>query len=113
MSGKPGQALPQTRRWLTTIVRPAGTLDRSGVDQVGAAIRVLAACSDMVIVDLSAARVAAPRGFAVTLLEPAVVLDRTGRCLLLRSVPPQLRAELDRAAVPAITVADVPEWPPE
>jgi len=24
-------------------------------------------------------------------------------------VPPQLRAELDRAAVPAITLADVPE----
>jgi hypothetical protein len=109
MSGKPGQPVPQTRRWLTTIVRPVGTLDRSGVDQVRMAISVLATCSDMVVVDLSAARVAAPRGLAVTLLEPAMELDRAGRCLLLRGVPPQLRAELDRAAVPAITLADVPE----
>jgi len=109
MSGKPVQPVPQTRRWLTTIVRPVGTLDRSGVDQVRVAISVLATCSDMVVVDLSAARVAAPRGLAVTLLEPAMELDRSGRCLLLRGVPPQLRAELDRAAVPAITLADVPE----
>jgi hypothetical protein len=108
MSVEPGQAVPQTRRWLTTIVRPVGTLNRSGADQVGAAISILAACSDMVIVDLSAARVATARGLAVALLESAVELDRAGRCLLLRDVPPQLRAELDRAAVPAIMVADVP-----
>jgi hypothetical protein len=101
--------MPETRRWLTTIVRPAGTLDRSGVDQVGLAIRILAACSDMIVVDLSAARVAAPRVLAIALLQPAAELERAGRCLLLRGVPPQLRVELDRAAVPAITVADVPE----
>jgi hypothetical protein len=33
-------------------------------------------------------------------------MDRAGRCLLLRGVPRQLQAELDRLAAPAIAIAD-------
>jgi hypothetical protein len=109
MSAATGRAAPQTRRWLTTIVRPVGTLDRCGVDRVSLALAILATCSDMVVVDLSDVRVASPGRLAAALLEPAAALDRAGRCLLLRGVPPQLRAELDRAAVPAIALAEAPE----
>jgi hypothetical protein len=99
-------ALPETRRWLTTVLRPAGLLDQPGLDQVGLALAILAACSDMVVVDLTAATVVSPRDLARTLLAPAEELDRAGRCLLLRGVPRQLRAELDGVIAPAITLAE-------
>jgi hypothetical protein len=99
-------AVPETRRWLTTVLRPAGLLDGPGLDEVARALGILAACCDMVIVDLSAATVTSPNALALTLMPPAVELDHAGRCLLLRSVPPQVRAELDRAAAPVITLAD-------
>ncbi len=98
--------VPETRRWLTTVLRPAGLLNRSGLDQVAQALTVLADCSDMVVIDLTAAIVTSSHALAQTLAAPATQLDRAGRCLLLRGVPPQVRAELDRAAVPAITLAD-------
>lgn len=98
--------LPETRRWLTTVLRPAGMLDRPGLDRVALALSVLAACSDMVVVDLTAATVVSPGALARTLMAPAEELDRAGRCLLLRGVPRQLRADLDRAIAPAITLSD-------
>jgi hypothetical protein len=81
-------------------------LNRPGMDQVARALTILAACSDMVVIDLTAATVTSPHALARTLAGPAAELDHAGRCLLLRGVPPQVRAELDRAAVPAITLAD-------
>jgi hypothetical protein len=98
--------VPETRRWLTTVLRPAGLLDQRGLDRVALVLGILAVCSDMVVIDLTAATIISPHGLAQTLATPAVTLDRAGSCLLLRGVPAQVRAELDRAAVPAITLAD-------
>ena len=99
-------AVPETRRWMTTVLRPAGLLDRSGLDRVALVLAILATCSDMVIIDLTAATVVSPHALARTLLAPATELDQASRCLLLRGVPRQVRAELDRVVVPAITLAD-------
>lgn len=101
-----GHAVPDTRRWLTTVLRPAGLLDRPGLDRFALVLGILAACSDMVVIDLTAATVTSAQGLAQTLAAPAAELDHAGRCLLVRGVPPQVRAELDRAAVPAIALAD-------
>jgi hypothetical protein len=98
--------VPETKRWMTTVLRPAGTLDRSGLDRVGLALGILAACSDMVVIDLTAATVVNPRALARILAGPSVRLDQEGRCLLLRGVPAQARAELDRAALPVIMLAE-------
>jgi hypothetical protein len=98
--------VPETRRWLTAVLRPAGLLDQFGLDRVGLALGSLAACSDMVVIDLTAATVTSSHALALTLAAPAVELDRAGRCLLLRGVPARVRAELDRAAVPVIALAE-------
>jgi hypothetical protein len=97
---------PEIRHWLTTVLRPVGLLDQSGLDQVGLALAILATCSDMVVIDLTAATVTSPQALARTLAGPSVELDRAGRCLLLRGVPARVRAELDRAALPVIALAE-------
>ena len=97
---------PETRRWLTTVLRPVGPLDQSGLDRVSLALAILAACSDMVVIDLTAATVTSPQALARILAAPSVELDRAGRCLLLRGVPARVRAELDRAALPVIALAE-------
>jgi hypothetical protein len=53
----------------------------------------------MVIVDLAAACVTAPRTLARKLRAPALAFEQTGRCLLLVGAPPELVTELDRADV--------------
>jgi hypothetical protein len=98
--------VPETKRWMTTVLRPVGPLEESGLERVGMALSILAACSDMVVIDLTAATVTSPKALARTLAGPSARLDKEGRCLLLRGVPSQVRAELDRAAVPVITLAD-------
>ncbi len=90
--------------WLTTVLRPAGELGPAALGRLSAALSHLAASSDMVIVDLTAADVGNPRTLAMSLRAPAREFDRTGRCLLMRGVSPRLAAELDRAAVPVITL---------
>jgi len=66
----------------------------------------------MVIVDLTAAVVASPRTFARDLLAPARTFEEAGQCLLLLGASPALTAELDRHAVPVITLAaDTPPPP--
>jgi hypothetical protein len=99
-------AVPESRRWLTTVLRPAGLLDGPGLDHVALMLGILAACSDMVVIDLSAATILSPQGLIEAVAAPAAQLDRAGRCLLLRGVPSQVRAELDSAAVPVVTLAD-------
>jgi hypothetical protein len=91
--------------WLTTILRPAGALDPSAIGRLTTALSHLMATSDMVIVDLTAADIGSPRRLVRSLRAPAVGLDRAGRCLLLVGVCPALADELDRAAVPAVTLA--------
>ena len=59
----------------------------------------------MVIVDLTAAVVASPRAFARDLRAPARRFEEAGQCLLLLGASPALTAELDRHAVPVITLA--------
>ena len=95
-------------RWLTTVLRVAGTLDQAALDQLRPVLLLLALSCDIVILDLSAATVASPPAVARGLLPPAAELDRAGRCLLLRGASPELITELSRARVPAVTLADDP-----
>jgi hypothetical protein len=69
-------------------VRPAGTLGRLARRRLGQAVSHLAAGCDMVVIDLSATDVAAPRALAGNLRALALELARAGRCLL----PPGLVA---------------------
>jgi hypothetical protein len=101
----PGTADLRAGGWLTTVLRPAGTLDRPALNRLSQALDRLAASSDMVVVDLTATQVAAPRVLARSLRAPALELQQPGRCLLLVGVPPDLAAELDRAAVRVATLA--------
>jgi uncharacterized membrane protein len=99
-------------RWLTAILRPAGTLDKAAVRGLSESLGHLAGSSNMVIVDLTAAVVGSPRTFARDLRVPARTFEEAGQCLLLLGASPELTAELDRLAVPVITLAaDAP--PPE
>jgi hypothetical protein len=99
-------------RWLTAILRPAGTLDKAALRGLSESLGHLATSSNMVIVDLTAAVVASPRTFARDLLAPARTFEEAGQCLLLLGASPALTAELDRHAVPVITLAaDTPPPP--
>jgi hypothetical protein len=91
--------------WLTAVLRPAGPLEAAAVRKLGAALGQLAAASDMVLLDLTAAVVRDPRALAGALREPAALFDRGGRCLLVVGAPGRLVAELDRAAVPVVLLA--------
>jgi anti-anti-sigma regulatory factor len=91
--------------WLTTILRPAGSLDQSALHRLSESLGHLAACSNMVIIDLTAADVGNPRTFARELLGPALAFEQAGQCLLLVGASPKLTAELDRTAVPVVTLA--------
>jgi len=91
--------------WLTTILRPAGSLDQAALHRLSESLGHLAACSNMVIIDLTAAAVGSPRTFARDLLAPALAFEQAGRCLLLVGASPKLTAELDRTAVPIVTLA--------
>lgn len=100
-----GTAAPEGESaWLTTTLRPAGSLDGAAVRRLGAALGQLAVASDMVIVDLAAVGVRDPRALARTLREPAAEFERAGRCLLVVGASPALTAELDRAQVPVATL---------
>jgi hypothetical protein len=100
-------------RWLTAILRPAGTLDKAALRGLAESLAHLAGSSNMVIVDLTAAVVVgSPRTFARDLLAPARTFEEKGQCLLLLGASPELTAELDRHAVPVITLAaDAPPPP--
>jgi hypothetical protein len=102
--GAAGAAAGQS--WLTAVLRPAGSLDQAAVHQLGAALGHLAAATDMVVVDLSAAAVRDPRAFARALGEPAAEFERAGGCLLVIGAPRALTAELAHAAAPVVTLAD-------
>jgi hypothetical protein len=104
----PGDAEAEECGWLTTVLRPAGALDRRARKRLSEALDHLAASSDMVLIDLSATRVAAPRALARNLRAPALEFQRAGRCLLLAGAPAELLAELDRLAVPVATIAADP-----
>jgi len=91
--------------WLTVIARPAGALDRAALGRLGAALGQLAASSDLVIVDLTAADVHSPRALAMNLRTPARSFEQAGRCLLLVGASAELAAELDHVNAPVITLA--------
>jgi len=91
--------------WLTVIARPAGALGEAALVRLGAALGQLAASSDMVIVDLTAADVHSPRAFARSLRTPARRFEQAGRCLLLVGASAELAAELDHADVPVVALA--------
>jgi hypothetical protein len=100
MAGASGQA-----GWFTSTVRPAGPLDHAALARLSEALGALEPSSDMVVVDLTAADVRDPRDLARHLLAPARRFDQAGRCLLLVGGSPRLTAELNRAAVPVVTLA--------
>jgi hypothetical protein len=91
--------------WLTTVLRPAGRVDRAVAHKLGAALGALADASDMVMIDLGAADVRNPRALAAALREPAAAFARTGRCLLVIGASAELTGELERAAVAAVALA--------
>jgi hypothetical protein len=66
------------------------------------ALTILASSSDMVVVDLTATRVASPRRLAMALRAPARRLTDTEGCLLLVGAGSELAAALARAQVPAV-----------
>ena len=92
-------------RWLTAILRPAGSMDRAALRGLSESLGHLARSSNMIIVDLTAAVVGKPGAFARDLLAPARAFERAGRCLLLLGASPELTAALDRYAVPVVTLA--------
>jgi hypothetical protein len=91
--------------WLTTILRPAGALDEAALRRLRDALGPLPASSDMVIIDLTAAEISSPRAVAMSIRTPALDFERAGRCLLVVGASPDLAGELDRAAVPVVTLA--------
>ena len=86
--------------WLTTVLRPAGELDQPALDRLSAALGHVAASADMVIIDLTAAEVNAPRALAQAIGAPARQLQRADGCLLVVGAPAGLMAELGRTTVP-------------
>ena len=92
-------------RWLTAILRPAGSMDRAALRGLIESLGHLASSSNMIIVDLTAAVVGKPGAFARDLLAPARAFERAGQCLLLLGASPELTAALDRYAVPVVTLA--------
>jgi hypothetical protein len=99
-----GEAADQGR-WLTAILRPAGSMDRAALRGLSESLGHLASSSNMIIVDLTAAVVCKPGAFARDLLAPARLFERAGQCLLLLGASPELTAALDRYAVPVVTLA--------
>ena len=91
--------------WLTTVLRPAGRLDRPAQDRLSTALGHVAASTDMVIIDLTAAEVTLPRALAQTMRAPAHQLQRAGGCLLVVGAPAGLLAELGRAIIPVTAFA--------
>jgi hypothetical protein len=104
VTGSPAAA-ESASAWLTTTLRPAGSLDGEALRRLGAALGQLAGASDMVIVDLAAVAVRDPRALVKALREPAAAFERAGRCLLVMGAAPALTAELDRAEVAVVTLA--------
>ena len=103
--GAAASAAAEQGRWLTAILRPAGTLDRAALRGLSESLAQLATSSNMIIVDLTAAVVSNPRAFARDLLAPARTFEQAGQCLLLLGASPEMTAALDRYAVPGVTLA--------
>jgi hypothetical protein len=99
-------------RWLTAILRPAGSLDQAALRGLSDSLGHLATSSNMVIIDLTAAVVGQPGAFARDLLAPARLFEQAGQCLLLLGASPELTAALDRYQVPVVTVAADSPTPP-
>lgn len=92
-------------RWLTAILRPAGSMDRAALRGLCQSLGHLASSSNMIIVDLTAAVVVKPGAFARDLFVPARAFEQAGQCLLLLGASPELTAALDRYKVPVVTLA--------
>jgi hypothetical protein len=92
----------ETQTWLTSVLRPAGSLDAAATRRLAKALATLASFSDMVVVDLTATRVPSPGRLARALRAPARRLTGPERCLLLAGAGPELAAALRRADVPAV-----------
>ncbi len=102
--GAAASAAADQGRWLTAILRPAGSLDRGALRGLSDSLAYLSTSSNMIIVDLTAAVVGQPGAFARYLLAPARAFKRAGQCLLLLGASPELTAALDRYAVPVVTL---------
>lgn len=100
----PGAAADRQDGWLTAVLRPAGALDPPALGRLSTALGHLAASSDTVIIDLTAADVSSPRSLAMSLRAPAREFDQAGRFLLVLGASASLAAEFDHAAVPVIAL---------
>jgi hypothetical protein len=105
----PAPTHPQSKGWLTAVLRPAGTLDDTAF---GRLLAELSATADMVVVDLDATRILDLAAFLDALRPAAARLARPGRCLLLVNAPGALEHALLVADVPAATLAADTMRPP-
>ena len=97
-------------RWLTAVLRPAGTLDDAA--GFGRLLAELSVTADMVVVDLEAVRIPDLAAFIAALRPAALRLARPGRCLLLVNAPSALEHALDVADLPAAILAAGTMLPP-
>jgi len=100
-----GVATSGQNGWFTAILRPAGPLDEAALGRLSEVLGHLETGADMVVIDLTAADVRSPHDLARNLQAPARRFDRAGCCLLLVGASPDLTAELDRTAVPVVTLS--------
>jgi anti-anti-sigma regulatory factor len=97
-------AAATTGGWLTVVLRPAGTLDRAASTALGRSLADASTTADMVVVDLSAARVGDLAAFLGALRLPAARLARPGHCLLLTGITRAVEQAVEAAGVAAATL---------
>jgi hypothetical protein len=98
-------ASSQVAGWLTTVLRPAGTLDGVSAAAFGRLLTDLSATADMVVVDLDAAHIPNLAAFVNALWPAATRLAGPGKCLLLVNAPPALEHAVSLAGIPAAALA--------
>src|ERR1700733_135099 len=77
-------------RWLTAILRPAGSMDRAALRGLCQSLGHLASSSNMIIVARPPPFVVSPAASARAVLAPARRFERAGQCLLLLGASAEL-----------------------
>jgi hypothetical protein len=88
--------LSKDRVWLAATLRPVGELAGRAIERFVDDLVALAQRSNIVIVNLVAARVPTPKALAVALRRPGTMLSGPDKALLLVGADDQLLRELRR-----------------
>jgi hypothetical protein len=97
---------PSQDPWLTAVVRPAGTFNRSDTHRLGSLLDPLATWASLLVVDLAATRLSGP-AVASVLDAAALQMESRGACLLCINVDALNRTCLARAGDHALVVIGV------